>query len=83
MAALPLSSDFKVQTRKFYIGSVQKSSQGQCQQVLYVETNSLMAKCYFGEGEDAMERLVEEFKEALREEGITTPGTALAFCSSI
>ena len=35
-----------------------------------------MAKCYFGEGEDAMERLVEEFKEALREEGITTPGMA-------
>ena len=35
-----------------------------------------MAKCYFGEGEDAMERLVEEFKEALREEGITTPGIA-------
>ena len=36
-----------------------------------------MAKCYFGEGEDAMERLVEEFKEALREEGITTPGLTL------
>ena len=42
-----------------------------------------MAKSYFGEGEEAMERLVEEFKEALREEGITTPGMALAFCSSI
>ena len=38
------------------------------------EEFSLMAKSYFGEGEEAMERLVEEFKEALREEGITTPG---------
>jgi len=37
------------------------------------EEFSLMAKSYFGEGEEAMERLVEEFKEALREEGITTP----------
>ena len=42
-----------------------------------------MAKCYFGEGEEAMERLVEEFKEALREEGITTPGMESAFCSSV
>lgn len=37
------------------------------------EEYSLMAKCYFGEGEEVMERLVDEFKEALREEGITTP----------
>ena len=35
---------------------------------------SVMAKCYFGEGEEVMERLVDEFKEALREEGISTPG---------
>ena len=37
-----------------------------------------MAKCYFGEGEEVMERLVVEFKEALREEGITTPGITSA-----
>ena len=42
-----------------------------------------MAKCYFGEGEEVMERLVDEFKEALREEGITTPGKTSAVTNGV
>ena len=36
-----------------------------------------MAKRYFGESEEVLERLIDEFKEALREEGISTPGNTL------
>ena len=42
-----------------------------------------MAKRYFGESEEVLERLIDEFKEALREEGISTPGNVLLLLETV